>query len=313
MTFIKNKNILIFGKNSFIGTYLIKRLEKNNNLVFFEQKHNKININNFNKRKINLLLKNNNFDYIINFHAHTDINQSNIDSYYDFYHNCSIIHSIVESIIKNKCNSFFLNFGTATQIGFTDSKKKINNLYRGQPETIFDLHKQYNEDYISIKKKIHNFSALTLRLCNIYGVGSTFSKSRGIVNKMVDSSLKNKQIFIYGNGNFVRDFLYIDDLIDAILLTLKNYKKLNKDFYYISYGKGNSFKSLAKYIASKSKKYVKENIKIVYQKWPKKINKIEKRSFVGNNIEFKKITGWKPRYNLSKGIEQMIKTKLIKT
>ena len=75
MTAIKNKNILIFGKNSFIGSYLIKKLKYNNNLVFFEQKYNKININNFDKSKINSLIKKNNFHYIINFHAHTDITQ----------------------------------------------------------------------------------------------------------------------------------------------------------------------------------------------------------------------------------------------
>jgi len=307
---IKNKNILIFGENSFIASYLVNRIKKNNKLIFFRQKYVKIDTNDFYRKKINSLISTNELDYIINFHAHTDIKYSNTDTKYDFYHNCSIIHSIIESMIDKKSKAFFLNFGTVTQVGYTDIQKPINYLYRGKPETVFDLHKQYNEDFISIKKKFYNLNATTLRLSNIYGVGNTHSINRGIINKMIDKSINENYLNLYGDGKFVRDFLYIEDVIDAILLTMKNYKKITKDYYYVCNGKGHSFNHLAKYISLITKKYLKKNIQIKYLKWPSDIDKIEKRSFVGNSNEFKKITGWKPKYSLSKGIEQIIKKKL---
>ena len=59
------------------------------------------------------------------------------------------------SSAQNKINKpFFLNIGTATQIGFTDLKKQIPLNYVGSPETIFDFHKQHGENLLNISKII---------------------------------------------------------------------------------------------------------------------------------------------------------------
>lgn len=307
---IKNKKILVFGSNGFIGSRFCQKLSSKNTILtptFNNKKINNLNLGNYYYNDICYLIKKNNFDYILNFHAHTDINYSNINSKYDFFHNCSITHSIIEALIKNKSKSFFLNFGTVTQIGYTNIGKKINYNFKGKPLNIFDLHKQYNEDYISIYKKKYNLKTTTLRLSNVFGFGKTYSNNRGVINRMIDRAILDKTITLYGNGNCIRDFIYIEDVINGIIFALKYNYNLDKDYYYLTTGLGNTFNEFAKIISSELSKKYNFRIKTVYKKWPTSSSSLDKRSFVGNPLLFKKVTGWKQKYSLKNAIRDYIK------
>ena len=306
---IKNKKILVFGSKGFIGSRFCEKISPKNIIIkpFFKKiKFNHIDLSNFYSKKINNLIKKNNFDYILNFHAHTDVKYSDFNSRYDFYHNCSLTHSIIDALIKNKSKAFFLNFGTVTQLGYTNIENKINQNYRGKPITIFDLHKQYNEDYISIYKKIYNLRATTLRLANVFGVGKAYSKNRGIINHIINKAYEDKIIYLYGSGNNIRDFIYIEDVIDGILSALINCDKLCKDYYYLTSGVGYSFNKFARSVCFELLKNFGYSVQIKYVKWPKEINLIDKRSFIGNPTSFKKITGWKPKYSLRNAINHYV-------
>ena len=84
---IKNKNILIFGKRGFIGSHFYNTIKKNNNVYSFFSNNKKLNLDNYNRKKIDYIIKKNKFDFILNFHAQTDIKFSNKNPNYDFYHN----------------------------------------------------------------------------------------------------------------------------------------------------------------------------------------------------------------------------------
>ena len=309
---IKNKKILVFGSNGFIGSNFCQKISPKNIIhkVSFKNKNLKnINLGNYYFSDIYSLIKKNNFDYILNFHAHTDIDYANTYPKYDFFHNCSITHSIIEALIKNKSKSFFLNFGTVTQIGFTNIKNRINYNFKGKPLNIFDLHKQYNEDYISINKKLFNLKATTLRLSNVFGIGITASKNRGVINKIIDKATLEKKITLFGNGNNIRDFIYIDDVISGIIIALKKFDKLNKDYYFLTSGKGKSLKQFAKIINSQLRNIYGYNAIIKFQKWPNSSTILDKRSFIGNPSSFEKATGWKPRFSLKNAIKHYINNK----
>ena len=220
-------------------------------------------------------------------------------------------NTLINALIKNKSKAFFLNFGTVTQLGYTNIKNKINQNYKGKPITIFDLHKQYNEDYISIHKKLFNLNATTLRLSNVYGIGHTYSKNRGIINKIIDRAISEKKITLYGDGNYVRDFIYLEDVIMGIIYALKNCNKLHKDYYYLTTEIGKSFNDLEKIINSELYKIYKFTAKVKHKKWPNTSIILDKRSFVGNSFLFKKVTGWKPKYSLRSAIRHYIHSKKI--
>ena len=101
---MENKKILIFGENGFIGSHFYKKYNNSNIITKLNLNIIKIPICQIFYNKISNTIKKDNYDYIINFHAQTDINLSINEFRYDFYHNCSITHSIVESLIKNNLN-----------------------------------------------------------------------------------------------------------------------------------------------------------------------------------------------------------------
>lgn len=308
---IKKKKILILGHRGFIGNHLCEKLKINNYLYrpnFYVRK-NKIDLNDFYFKKIDKLIKRINFDYIVNLHAQTNINFSNLNYKYDFFHNCSLVQSIITSLAKNKSKTFFLNIGTVTQVGYTKIKKPILNNYRGTPNTIFDLHKQYNEDFISIYKKLFGLRATTLRLSNVYGTGKIFSQSGGVFTKIIKTGKIEKKIAIYGDGLYCRDFIYIDDVISGIILALKNSYKLKDDFYYLTSGKGINIKKFSEILKIQLKKQLDIELLIKKKKWPKNSSKISKRSFVGNPVKFRKLTNWKPNFDLKKGIKKILQEK----
>lgn len=308
---LKKKKILVFGSRGYIGSKFCDSIKKNNIVHQPKFETNKINLGDFHFNKINNLIKNNKYTHIVNFHAHTDIVKSNKDFQYDFYHNCSIVHSIVKSLILNSSKTFFLNIGTVTQLGYTNVSKKIKIDYSSRPNNIFDFHKQYNEDFIRINKLNFDLKATTLRFSNIFGLSlnNTFSKNRGAINNLINTAVDKNFIELFGTGKNIRDFLYIEDAIKGLEAAIMHSKKLNDDYYYLTSGIGVDFNKLAQKLNYNLKKIYDNELKISYKNWPTDTNILNKRNFVGNPDSFEKITGWKPKFNLNQAINHYLNNK----
>ncbi len=302
--------IAIFGASGYIGSKLISVLNKKKiNFVcpILSKKKGFIKINNFESKSIKIFIKKYNVETIINLHAQTNIEKSFDDLEYDFIHNVKLTLAILKSIkdINKKITYIFI--GTVTQLGYTNNNKSIKINYKSTPLTVFDLNKQYCEDLIKIYKQKYNLNAFTLRLANVFGPGNSVDKNRGVINKMINNAINFNEITLFGNGNIIRDFVYIDDVTEAIYLSLKYKSKLSvNDFYYISTNKGVSFKDFAEKLKIIIKKKYNNFLKIKFVSWPESINLIDKRSFVGNNKQFVKITSWKPEKNLVRNINKYI-------
>ena len=303
--------IAIFGFSGYIGSKLCEFLVKKN-LKFIRLSLSKrkgyIYIKDFSYEKVSKVLLKYNVSNIINLHAQTDINNSYLNPEYDYAHNIRLTMSVLRVLINSKTKISYIFIGTATQVGYTNIKKPISLKIKSQPSTSFDLSKQYCEDQIKLYKEKYNINAFTLRLSNVFGPGKNVNNSRGIINKMIYSAIKDNKLTIYGNGKFLRDFVYIDDVILAIYLAYKFHTKLNKaNYYYISTNRGYSFNKFAEILSTFVFKLNQKKLNIIYLPWPKNTNKIDKRFFVGNSRNFIKITSWNPEVSLIRNIKRFLK------
>jgi UDP-glucose 4-epimerase len=83
---------------------------------------------------------------------------------------------------------------------------------------------------------VHDLNIVNLRLSNIYGERSQMIHAKfGVVNWFIRLALMNETIKVFGDGKILRDFLYIDDCVDAILKTA-----ISKDAYGETFNVGNS-------------------------------------------------------------------------
>ena len=103
---------------------------------------------------------------------------------------------------------------------------------------------------IIIQSKI-NYSIL--RLFNVYGNGQI----TGVITNFKKNILENEPLTIFGDGKAVRDFIYIDNVIDAIILSMKPISGI----YNIASGNGTSISDLAKLIIQLSGKNSEINYK----------------------------------------------------
>ena len=144
-----------------------------------------------------------------------------------------------------------------------------------------------------------------MRLTNVYGFGKTHSSNRGVFLKIIQGAIKENVIKLYGGGRYIRDFIYLDDVIEGIIKACQHNSKLNDNYYSLCSGKGYSIYDFALIV----KKYLKNKksykVKILKTKWPNHVKKIDKRSFIGSNKKFFNITGFRAEITLSRGIEKI--------
>ncbi len=310
---MQKKKILIIGHTGFIGQKLLEKIKKEKNQIFLISRKisKKVKIKNeyqydvFNNYKWFKYLKNNMTIFFLAYN----------NNLYELEKNRNYILKIAkfcirfnEYIIKKKLKVNFIFTSTATIYGITNQNQIVNEEFPDNPLSIYDKSKLYFENIFMNYSRNKNLNFVSLRLTNIYGHYLHNKQiNRGFLNKLIKKSINNTDIKIFGNGSNQRSYVYIDDLIDAILITAKKINKLRSKIFLICDNKSYSFNQITNII----KKNLKKKMKIKKIKYPKLIHKIEKRSFIGSNSFFKKETGWSPKIKLNFGINRIIKETLM--
>lgn len=310
---MQKKKILIIGHTGFIGQKLLEKIKKEKNQIFLISRKisKKVKIKNeyqydvFNNYEWFKYLKNNMTIFFLAYN----------NNLYELEKNRNYILKIAkfcisfnEYIIKKKLKVNFIFTSTATIYGITNQNQIVNEKFPDNPLSIYDKSKLYFENIFMKYSRNKNLNFVSLRLTNIYGYYLHNKQiNRGFLNKLINKSINNTDIKIFGNGSNQRSYVYIDDLIDAILITAKKINKLRSKIFLICDNKSYSFNQITNII----KKNLKKKIKIKKIKYPKLIHKIEKRSFIGSNSFFKKETGWTPKIKLNFGINRIIRETLM--
>ncbi|MBI3366412.1 GDP-mannose 4,6-dehydratase, partial [Candidatus Roizmanbacteria bacterium] len=129
---------------------------------------------------------------------------------------------------------------------------------------------------------------------------------RGIVNLMIKKALNDEPITIYGNGEFIRDYLYIDDVMRAFIKAGENIKKTKGNYYVIGTGVGHTILEMATTIKEEISKKIGKKVKIMFVPFPKDTSRIEYRNFVADTSRFMRDTGWSAKISLRRGIKKTI-------
>ncbi len=98
------------------------------------------------------------------------------------------------------------------------------------------------EKYLALYKHIHGLDYSILRIANPYGKYQRNFKNQGIIAAIIENGLKDQNIEIWGDGNVVRDFIHIDDVI-AAFLKVANYKG-NQHLFNVGSGIGRSINNV---------------------------------------------------------------------
>lgn len=143
--------------------------------------------------------------------------------------------------------------------------------------------------------KTYKIPVVTTRFGNIYGEGDlNFSR---IIPGLMEAIIKKEDMIIRSNGKYIRDYLYVKDVVDGYLLLAENIKKTQGEAFNFGSDDTLSVLELINLVAKKLKKRV--NYKIVNTA----INEIPYQSL--DSAKIKKIINWKQKYTISKTISKI--------
>lgn len=196
--------------------------------------------------------------------------------------------------------------GTVTEVGIT-LQTPVDESFPDHPTTIYDIHKLTAEKHLQYYARQRATQTVTLRLSNVYGPGPSSSRAdRGVLNQMVRKALQGETLTVYGEGSFVRDYVFIDDVVRAFLVTGSKMDVLSGNYYVIGSGTGSRLVDAVNLVADRVARRKGYRPSIVHITPPDAQLAIEKRNFVANTGRFSAATGWTPQVSLVEGIDRTI-------
>jgi nucleoside-diphosphate-sugar epimerase len=195
---------------------------------------------------------------------------------------------------------------TATVYGLTP-KCPVAETVEPKPITVYDLHKLFAEQQLSLATQQGILESVSLRLANVYGPSGSSSSAddRGILNKVTSMALQGKDLTVYGDGNYLRDYVYIDDVVWAFILAGAR-KDVGFGIFNVSTGKsvsvGDAFKLIVKRVAV----VTGNTVNIKYSPWPYGASEVEFRNYISDVSSTFLELGWQHTINLESGIKYMV-------
>lgn len=293
-----SKSILITGGTGFIGFHLARKCldlkwSVTSLSTSYPRKNRKLkkvsykicDISNF-----NLLTKKikPNFDYVVNLAGYVDhTNRSKtMRSHYVGCKNLSTL--FLNSKIKK-----FVQIGSSIEYGRVKSPQTESNL-NNKAFSIYGTAKLLSTQFLQDLFKKLNFPATILRLYLVYGPNQDANR---VVPITIINAMKDKT-FDCSNGLQLRDFIYVDDVINAIIMSLKNPKSTG-EIINIGSGKPVSVKKVIAKICTLLNSGKPQYGKI-------KLRKDEIMKLYPNINKARKILNWKPNISLEKGLKKTI-------
>ena len=297
--------IFVTGGSGFVGQHLVSSLlKKNHKITIFDssiKKDKKLKSKNLkiikgDIQKFDEIKKaSSNSELIVHLAAQISVNDSMKNPLKTNAINVTGSLNVFQACKENKISKIIVA-STAAVYGVSKNIL-VDETYPTIPISPYGASKLAMEKYLQCFAHSYNLDAICLRFFNIYGQGQS-KEYASVISKFVENLEQNKSLEIFGTGSQTRDFVSVDDVVQAIEKSIKNIKGKRGDIYNIASGKSVSIKDLAKLLISISKK----NVKINYRKARIGDLKYSRASIKSARKEL----GYAPKVSLEKGLKSFL-------
>jgi UDP-glucose 4-epimerase len=194
-------------------------------------------------------------------------------------------------------------FASTVTVAGIPKRLPVDEAHPDHPLTVYDLHKQMAEQYLHWYGEQGFVRGVTLRLANVYGPGPrSGSMDRGILNQMIYRALAGEPLTVFGAGEQIRDYVFIEDVAMAFIAAALNSEKLNAGHFIIGSAEGHSIAEAMRMIAKYAEVRTGNAVQVLHVSPPATQSPIEGRNFIADIKLFQEITGWRPQYSLAEGV-----------
>jgi len=312
----QGKKILITGGLGFIGSNLAIRLAKygvdvtivdslipdyGGNLFNIEEIKDKVHVNIADVRdrsSMNYLVRGK--DYIFNLAGQVSHIDSMVDPFTDLEINCVSQLSILEACKNYNKDVKIVYAGTRQQYG-KPNYLPVDENHLVQPTDVNGINKMAGEWYHILYCRVYGIRTTSLRITNTYGPRLLMKHNRqGFAGWFIRQVIDSERIKIFGDGSQVRDFTYVDDVVEAILLAATN-EKADGDFFNLGSLEHISLLEFVKLLIELNGSGSYEIVP-----FPEDKKKIDIGSFYSNYSKIKNTLGWEPTIDLREGLSRTL-------
>ena len=293
----KKKKILVVGGTGFIGFHLAKHcIKKKFKVVSFSKNHPR-KIRYLKKvkylqgdisRKKDLDILNEPFDYVVNLGGYVD-HKNKIKTFNSHLKGCK---NLSNYFLKKKIKSF-IQLGSSGEYGSIKSPQKETP--QGNPKSFYAKAKFLATSHLLNLYRNYKFPVTILRLYQGYGPKQDINRFIPIV---IEACLENKK-FDCSNGNQLRDFVHVEDIVVAIIKSIDN-KRAKGEIINIGSGEPKKIKNIINFLVNRLK-----GGKPLFGKI--KLRKDEILKIYPDISKANKILKWRPKINFTKGLINTIK------
>ena len=223
------------------------------------------------------------------------------DPYTDLDINCRSQLSILEACRKFNPGAKVVFAGTRQVYGKPDSLP-VTEDHLVRPTDVNGINKAAGENYHILYNNVFNVRACSLRLTNVYGPRQLIKHNRqGFIGWFIRLALEGREIQIFGDGSQVRDFVYVEDAVDAFLRAGAS-DSVNGHVFNVGGNEPISHTDLVKLLID-----VAGAGSVRQVPWPPEKKAIDIGSFYADSTRFRQMVGWAPQVSLREGLTETLK------
>ena len=208
--------------------------------------------------------------------------------------------ALLEACRKHNPEALVVRSGTRGQYG-PAVRLPVSEETADDPRGIYEISQLSAEMICRTYTRIHRVRTVPLRLTNVYGPRAQMRHSHfGVVNWFVRLALEGRPIPVFGTGKILRDFLFVDDCVEALVSVATEPAAIG-EVVNVGNDRASTFLEVAEILRD-----IVPGTEIVFTDFSPERKAQEPGDFVSDISKIRRLTGWAPRVDLREGLERTV-------
>jgi UDP-glucose 4-epimerase len=207
---------------------------------------------------------------------------------------------VLEACRRKNPSALVVRSGTRGQYG-PAVRLPVSEETPSDPRGIYEISQLSSEMICRTYTRIHGIRTVPLRLTNVYGPRAQMRHSQfGVVNGFVRLALEGRPIPIFGSGKILRDFLYVDDCVEALLAAACEPAAVG-EVLNVGHDRPSTFLEVAEILRE-----LVPGTRIEFTDFTPERRAQEPGDFVSDITKIRRLLGWEPSVPLREGLARTV-------
>lgn len=297
--------VLVTGGAGFIGSHLVDRLVQEGHEVAIVDNLSTGKRRNLNRAarffkldiqswRLERVFRNERPNIVMHLAAQMDVRKSVEDPIFDAQVNVLGMLNVLQQSIKHGVRKVVFSSSGGAIYGEQEIYP-VPESHATRPLSPYGISKLCGEQYLSYYQRVSGLQIVSLRYANVYGPRQDPDGEAGVVAIFIQKLLNNEQAIVNGNGRQTRDFVYVEDVVEANLAVMG---QETQGTYNVGTGEETSINDLLRILIAHTNSTCKEI------HGPAKIGE-QVRSVIDSN-KLRQELSWDPKTELSEGLKRTV-------